>query len=105
MEPDTDHADLQATRQWQARFDLPGAPPLPPTPEFVPSPVAARSPQERLMAYAGDPCPQTGRWQAPRLHNRIEAVERGQPMPGPANTETGAVIWYLVNEAGSAPAP
>lgn len=46
-----------------------------------------------LSAYAGDPCPQTGRWQAPRLNNRIELVERGQLMPGPANTQTGAVIW------------
>lgn len=45
--PDTDHADhadLRATRHWQARFDLPGAPSIPPTPEFVPSPAAASRP-------------------------------------------------------------
>ncbi|MDB5892957.1 MAG: hypothetical protein JWQ88_488, partial [Rhodoferax sp.] len=41
--PDTDNANLEATLQWQARFDLPDAPPLPATPEFVPVAVAARS--------------------------------------------------------------
>lgn len=54
------------------------------------------SPYTGAMAYAGDPCPETGRWQAPRLKNRIEQVERGQPMPGPKNTQTGAVVWYLL---------
>ena len=49
------------------------------------------------MAYAGDPCPQTGRWQAPRLKNQIETIERGQPMPGPTSTETGTVVWYLMD--------
>ena len=33
---------------------------------------------------------------APRLNNRIEQMERGQPMPGLANTQTGAMIWYLL---------
>ncbi|MBN3804477.1 DUF3396 domain-containing protein [Paraburkholderia sp. Ac-20336] len=34
--PGADHADPDGTRRWEARFDLPGAPPLPRTPEIVP---------------------------------------------------------------------
>ncbi len=59
---------------------------------------AEQHPPAALAAFAGDPCPQTGNWQAPRLNNRIEHVERGQPMPGPASTQSGSVVWYLQKE-------
>ena len=99
--PDTDHADLTASRHWQARFDLPDAPPLPPVPEIVPPPRPGVARAPRRAAYAGDRCPQTGRWQAPRLAYRQESVTEGEAMPGPASTETGAVVWYLVDEDGA----
>ena len=35
--PGAEHADPDGTRRWEARFDLPGAPPLPRTPEIVPA--------------------------------------------------------------------
>ncbi|NIF76371.1 DUF3396 domain-containing protein [Paraburkholderia sp. Cy-641] len=35
--PGIEHADPDGTRRWEARFDLPGAPPLPRTPEIVPA--------------------------------------------------------------------
>ncbi|MBN3804443.1 DUF3396 domain-containing protein [Paraburkholderia sp. Ac-20336] len=35
--PGAEHADPDGTRRWEARFDLPGAPLLPRTPEIVPA--------------------------------------------------------------------
>jgi hypothetical protein len=54
-------------------------------------------------AYAEEPCPQKGRYTAPRLGHRKADVQRGQPMPGPVYTNTGAVVWYLEDDkrAGS----
>lgn len=57
--------------------------------------VEAEVPTTAISAFSGDPCPQTGNWRSPRLSNRQEYVERGQPMPGPASTPTGSVLWYL----------
>jgi hypothetical protein len=94
--PDIPHADTKASRHWRARFDLPGAPPIPQPPKVVPPPPAAVAPRSSLSAYAGEPCPQTGDWQAPRLNGLTKHVERGQPMPGPASTSTGTVVWYRV---------
>lgn len=67
-----------------------------PKPAATPEVEPPASAYTGAMAYAGDPCPETGRWQAPRLKNRIEQVETGQSMPGPASTQTGAVVWYLL---------
>ncbi|WP_153012963.1 type VI immunity family protein [Pseudacidovorax intermedius] len=93
--PALDHANPAETVRWEARFDLPGAPPIPKPPKFVPPPRPPVSPAQPI-AYAGQPCPQTGDWQAPRLRNRIERVVRGQPMPGPEFTSSGAVVWFLM---------
>ena len=67
--------------------------------QYILSPPDAAPARYAQSAYAGDPCPQTGRWQALRLNHRIEHIEKGQPMPGPANTQTGAVIWYLLRSS------
>ncbi|MBC7700398.1 Imm72 family immunity protein [Aquabacterium sp.] len=71
--------------------------------QYILSPPEDAAPNRYAQsAYAGDLCPQTGQWQAPRLQNRIELVERGQPMPGQTSTQTGTVIWYLMNAANGA---
>ncbi|QFZ82049.1 hypothetical protein GFK26_04420 [Variovorax paradoxus] len=57
--------------------------------------VVAEISSSGRSVVSGDLCPQTGNWLAPRLNNRQEYVERGQPMPGPASTPTGSVVWYL----------
>jgi hypothetical protein len=92
--PDLDHAGLDETKRWEGRFDLPGAPPIPKTPEYVPHP-APPSAGDLLMANAGEICPKTGHWFAPHLSSRTEYVEQGQRMPGPEHSATGGVTWYL----------
>nr|WP_321164593.1 type VI immunity family protein [Variovorax sp. Root411] len=49
--PDIPHADKKATRHWQARFDLPGAPPIPSPPEVVPQ--SSSKPAGRLVVHPG----------------------------------------------------
>ncbi|WP_370870133.1 Imm72 family immunity protein [Variovorax boronicumulans] len=60
--------------------------------------IAAEISSSEHGVFSGDICPQTGNWRAPRLNNRQEHVEHGQPMPGPASTPTGSVVWYLQND-------
>ena len=87
---------------WQDTRYLNGAVPTEEA-QYILSPLEDAAPKRYAQsAYAGDPCPQTGQWQAPRLQNRIELVERGQPMPGQKSTQTGTVIWYLMNAANGA---
>jgi hypothetical protein len=88
----------RTSARWLKRFDadsdwgglVDGEPPKRPEP-CAPS-------RSRSSAYAGAACPRSGNWQAPRLNNQIEYVERGKPMPGPANTPAGAVVWYLQDD-------
>ncbi|WP_070095038.1 type VI immunity family protein [Variovorax boronicumulans] len=88
----------ESSARWLRRFDsdsdwgglVHGEPPRP---QGSSTPAPSASPRS---AHAGEACPQTGNWQAPRLDNRIEHVERGQSMPGPTSTDTGSVIWYLL---------
>lgn len=93
----------ESSLRWMRRFDEDSDWPSAevrrqPSPSAQPDePVGPRS-LAVLHACPGDPCPHTGNWQAPRLDNRIAHVESGQPMPGPARTQSGVVIWYLQTE-------
>jgi hypothetical protein len=95
--------DYDSSQRWMARFDddsdWPSAEVRGPSRPGAPGAALPAAKHTGVIAYAGDPCPETGRWQAPRLKNRIEQMAQGQPMPGPANTETGAVVWYLLRPA------
>ena len=51
--------------------------------QYILSPAPpAQVRNDEASAYAGDPCPQTRRWEAPRLKNQIERVQKSEPMPG-----------------------
>lgn len=97
----------ESSLRWMRRFDEDSDWPSAevrrqPPPSAPPSAQHSDAAESRNLAvrhaYPDDPCPQTGNWRAPRLDNRIAHVERGQPMPGPANTQSGVVIWYLQTE-------
>jgi hypothetical protein len=117
--PGIDHADENNTRHWEARFDLPDAPPLPPTPDVVPldvkyypvdesaddaatQPASAPKPQSfaapppgtMIRALPGQPCPEEGEWFSPFLKDKTMHVKLGETMPGPTFTQQGEVIWY-----------
>lgn len=93
--------DHESSLRWMHRFDEDSDWPSAQARCQPPASPEPAKPQGlgMLSAYAGDLCPQTGNWQAPRLNNRTEHVERGQPMPGPASTNTGSVVWYLLDDA------
>lgn len=47
-----------------------------------------------LTAYPGDPCPEAGEWYSVNWNDRKAVLQKGDPMPGPKHSATGAVIWH-----------
>ena len=47
-----------------------------------------------LTAYPGDPCPEAGEWYSVNWNDRRALLQKGDPMPGPKHSATGAVIWH-----------
>ncbi len=74
-DPHLPNADSSNARSWQARFDLPDAPPIPEPPEFgLPSPPE----KQRNSVPGGDPCPEAGWWSTPAEKNSLRYFkERG----------------------------
>lgn len=62
--------------------------------EYFGSPAAADLPAKVLTAYPGDPCPESGEWYSVNWDGRRQTVNKGDPMPGPKYSSTGAVIWH-----------
>jgi hypothetical protein len=53
-----------------------------------------------LAALPGQPCPQTGRWQARRPEHQYLFLREGDIIPFPAYDGDDRVTWYLVTGAG-----
>lgn len=51
-------------------------------------------------ALPGQPCPQTGRWQARRPEHRSIFLREGDIIPFPAHDGDDRVTWYLVTGDG-----
>lgn len=50
-----------------------------------------------MAVRPGQPCPRTGHWEAPRLEEEIQFIEKGDVMPGPAIAPLGDVVWLLLD--------
>lgn len=90
-DPHLQNADSRNARAWQARFDLPDAPPIPATPSVVPQPVK-REPARRSVR-GGSPCPEAGWWQTPAKAGSRRYFEAGEIMPVFAGSSWGETNW------------
>lgn len=88
-EPDLPNADSRNARAWEARFDLPDAPPIPEPPEIVPEPRGKR----RGSVPGGVACPETGWWRTPAQPGREWYFELGEIMPVVEGSQWGTTHW------------
>ncbi|CAM2145245.1 type VI immunity family protein [Paraburkholderia tropica] len=97
--PDLPSADKRNTAAWEARFDLPGAPPIPEPPTIVPP--------ERQEGVAmssvpgGEPCPNEGWWQTPAKPGSRRHFLQGEIMPVIERSAWGATYWTWSPRQGS----
>ncbi len=91
-DPQLENADAKNARAWQARFDLPDAPPIPDPPMIVPQPVK-RGPA-RHSVRGGSPCPETGWWHTPAKAGSRRYFEAGEIMPVIEGSQWGATNWH-----------
>ncbi|WP_235505956.1 type VI immunity family protein, partial [Variovorax sp. Root411] len=82
--PDIPHADKKATRHWQARFDLPGAPPIPSPPEVVPQSSS------------------NGWWFTLALSNSLRHFKTGEIMPVIKGSTFGGTYWQRMSDKEAA---
>jgi len=52
----------------------------------------------KVTAHSGEPCPESGEWYSVNWEGKRMTLEKGEPMPGPEYSNTGAVIWHLQQE-------
>jgi hypothetical protein len=98
--PDIPHADKKASRHWRARFDLPGAPPIPTPPEVVPQPgerALTRTKREAPVP-GGEPCPEAGWWSTFALPGTRRYFEKGEVMPIIKGNSFGDTNWQRTND-------
>ena len=51
-----------------------------------------------LTAHPGEPCPESGEWYAVNWEDKRMLLQKGEQLPGPEFSTTGAVIWLLRKE-------
>lgn len=88
-EPDLPNADAKNARAWQARFDLPDAPPIPEPPTIVPEPREKR----RTSVPGGEPCPEAGWWHTTAKQSSERYFEQGEIMPVIEGSQWGTTHW------------
>ncbi|MBR8300922.1 MULTISPECIES: type VI immunity family protein [Burkholderia cepacia complex] len=88
-EPDLPNADAKNARAWQARFDLPDAPPIPEPPTIVPEPRGKR----RTSVPGGEPCPEAGWWHTTAKQGSERYFEQGEIMPVIEGSQWGTTHW------------
>ena len=93
-ESENELIDVHWRLLWQDPLYLDGTVPAEEA-QYILSPVRPA----QVSSYAADPCPQTRRWEAPRLKNQIERVQKSKPMPGQKNTALGAVACNSPHKA------
>ncbi|VWC45472.1 type VI immunity family protein [Burkholderia lata] len=91
-DPQLENADNKNARTWQARFDLPDAPPIPEPPTIVPPPVN-REPA-RQSVRGGNPCPEAGWWHTPAKAGSRRYFEAGEIMPVIEGSSWGTTNWH-----------
>jgi hypothetical protein len=98
--PDVPHADKKASRQWRARFDLPGAPPIPTPPEVVPQPGerSVTSAKREAPVPGGEPCPEAGWWFTFAQSGSRRYFEKGEVMPIIDGNSFGATYWQRISD-------
>jgi hypothetical protein len=99
--PDVPHADKKASRHWRARFDLPGAPPIPTPPEVVPQPGErpVTSTKREAPVPGGEPCPEAGWWFTFAQSNSRRYFEKGEVMPIIKGSSFGDTYWQRTGDA------
>ncbi|KVS34682.1 DUF3396 domain-containing protein [Burkholderia cepacia] len=91
-DPQLENADSKNARAWQARFDLPDAPPIPEPPTIVPPP-ANREPA-RQSVRGGSACPEAGWWHTPAKVGSRRYFEAGEIMPVIEGSSWGTTNWH-----------
>ena len=70
---------------------------------YFAAPAAAASPalavSTVLTARPGEPCPESGEWYSVNWGGQRMMLQKGEPMPGPEFSSSGAVIWHMKKEA------
>ncbi|MBY4767254.1 type VI immunity family protein [Burkholderia ambifaria] len=89
--PDLPSADTKNARAWVARFDLPGAQPIPDPPTIVPS-AKSDSPGYASVP-GGNACPVAGWWQTPAKTGSRRYFEAGEIMPAIEGSAWGKTHW------------
>lgn len=88
-DPHLPNADSKHARSWQARFDLPGARPIPEPPKVVPP----RPGKMRNSVPGGSPCPEAGWWYTHAMQNSLRCFKQGEVMPVIEGSKWGATLW------------
>ncbi|MBN3815945.1 DUF3396 domain-containing protein [Paraburkholderia sp. Se-20369] len=89
--PDLPSADTRNARAWVARFDLPGAAPIPEPPSIVPA--ATSDSLGHASVPGGNPCPVAGWWQTPAKAGSRRHFEAGEIMPVVEGSAWGKTHW------------
>ncbi|RKT99266.1 hypothetical protein C7H84_32630 [Burkholderia sp. Nafp2/4-1b] len=89
--PDLPSADTKNAREWVARFDLPGAQPIPDPPTIVPQSLSNSSAHPSVPG--GSPCPVAGWWQTPARAGSRRYFEVGEIMPVIEGSAWGKTHW------------